>query len=43
MIESAARAGIDCIVTRNPDHFKLSPVTVYSPEEFVEKLSEEPE
>lgn len=43
MIESAARVGIDCIVTRNPDHFKLSPVTVYSPAEFVEKLSEEQE
>ena len=43
MIESAARAGVDCIVTRNPDHFKPSPVPVFSPAEFVEKLSEEQE
>ncbi|MCR5149361.1 MAG: PIN domain-containing protein [Eubacterium sp.] len=41
MIESAKRAGVDCIVTRNLDHFKLSPIPVYSPSEFVVKISEE--
>lgn len=41
MIESAARAGLDCIVTRNPGHFKESPIPVYSPAEFVAKLSEQ--
>ena len=40
MIESAARSGLDCIVTRNPEHFKLSPIPVYSPSEFVRKLNE---
>ena len=43
MMESAVRAGIDCIVSRNPDHFKPSPLPVYSPAEFVEKLSKEQE
>ena len=40
MIASAIRSGVDCIVTRNPDHFKSSPIPVHSPAEFVEKLSE---
>lgn len=38
MIESAKRAGIDCIVTRNPDHYKLSVITVCTPAEFVKQL-----
>ena len=35
LIESAARAGVDCIVTRNPAHYKGSSVQVYAPDEFV--------
>ena len=38
MIESASRALVDCIVTRNAEHFSDSPVTVYSPEEFVSEF-----
>ena len=40
MIESAVRSGIDCIVTRNPEHFKPSSIPVYSPSEFAQKLNE---
>ena len=40
MIESAARAGLDGIVTRNPDHFHASAVPVYSPSEFAALLNE---
>lgn len=40
MIESAARAGLDAIITRNPEHFAPSTVPVYSPREFVAKLNE---
>ena len=39
MIESATRAGLDCIITRNPDHFKTDAIPVYSPTEFVANLS----
>ena len=39
MIESATRAGLDCIVTRNTEHFKVAPIPVYSPAEFAAKLS----
>ncbi len=35
MITSAARSGIDGIVSRNPAHFHPSPVPVYTPSEFV--------
>ena len=38
MIASARRAGIDFIVTRNPDHFSDSRISVYSPPDFVELL-----
>lgn len=38
MIESAARSGLDGIVTRNPEHFKVSPIPVYTPAEFLEQL-----
>jgi hypothetical protein len=34
LIESAVRAGVDCIVTRNPAHYRESPVRVYAPDEF---------
>ena len=39
MIESAVRAGLDCIITRNPDHFKTDAIPVYSPAEFVANLA----
>ncbi len=35
MIESAKRERIDCIITRNVEHYKLSPIKVYTPDEFV--------
>ena len=41
MMESAARAGMDCIVTRNPEHFKAASIPIYSPAEFAAKLSEQ--
>lgn len=39
LIESAARAGVEYIVTRNPAHYKTSSVQVYSPAEFVRFIS----
>ena len=39
MIETAVRAQVDAIITRNPAHFKHSPVSVYSPKEFVNYLT----
>ncbi len=38
MIETALRSEVDCIVTRNAEDFAKSPVPVFSPEEFLEKL-----
>ena len=38
LIESAIRERIDCIVTRNPVHFKDSPVAVHDPESFAKWL-----
>ena len=38
LIESAIRAGVDCVVTRNPEHFKAAPIRVYSPSEFADQL-----
>ena len=38
LIESAVREKIDCIVTRDPAHFKNSPVAVHDPESFVKWL-----
>ena len=38
MIEAAARAEIDCIVTRNGKDYVGAPMPVYSPAEFVELL-----
>ena len=39
MIESAMRSGLDCIVTRNPEHFRVSRIPVYLPSEFVQQLN----
>ena len=38
MISSSVRTNMDCIITRNPKHFKTSPIPVYSPEVFLELL-----
>ena len=38
MIEAAARAEIDCIVTRNVNDYVGVPMPVYSPAEFIELL-----
>ena len=35
MIETAARAEVDCIVTRNTHDYAKSSVPVYSPEQFI--------
>lgn len=35
MMESAVRAGLDCIITKKTEHFKTSSIPVYTPEEFV--------
>lgn len=35
MIETARRSGMDCIVTRNQKDYEKSPVTIYSPAEFL--------
>ena len=41
MIETAIRSEIDCIVTRNTADYDNSPVTIYTPSEFLKKLSDE--
>ncbi|MCD8231811.1 MAG: PIN domain-containing protein [Clostridiales bacterium] len=41
MIETAYRSGMDCIVTRNQKDYEKSPVTVYSPAEFLRLLEED--
>jgi len=41
MIKSAERAGVDCIITRNLDHYKSSPVSVYSPDQFLSVLAKD--
>ena len=35
LIASAVRSNVDCIITRNTDHFKGSPVRVFQPDEFL--------
>ena len=39
MIETATRAGLYCIVTRNVEHFKTASIPVYTPAEFAAMLS----
>lgn len=41
MVQTAVRIGADCIVTRNLKDYRLTALPVYSPEEFLEKLTEE--
>lgn len=38
MVETAVRAEVDCIVTRNQGDYKKSEIPVYTSEEFVKKL-----
>lgn len=42
MVKTAVRIGADCIVTRNLKDYKLAELPVFSPEEFLAKLAEEP-
>ena len=37
MIETAAREGVDGIITRNTTHFTAGTVPVYTPDEFVSR------
>lgn len=41
MIETALRTEMDCIVTRNETDYVNSPIPVYSPQEFLDKLTNE--
>ena len=43
MIETAARAGIDCIVTRNLKDYSGAPMPVYDPAQFINLLYAEEE
>ena len=38
MVETAKRASVDCIVTRNQKDYAKSPVPVFGPGEFLEYL-----
>ena len=42
LIASAIREKVDCIITRNTDHFTDSSVPVYSPDTFVSTLISPP-
>lgn len=39
MIAGAIRVGVDCIVTRNTEHYKNSPVMIFSPDDFLSFIS----
>ena len=41
LAESAVRASLDCVVTRNGRDFKHAPIPVLTPEEFLKKLADE--
>ena len=41
MVQTASRIGADCIVTRSLKDYKLSSFPVFSPEQFLTKLTEE--
>ncbi len=38
MVESAVRAGMDCIMTRNLKDYEKSVVPVYAPSDFLQML-----
>ena len=37
MIETAARSGMECIITRNTTHFTAGKVPVYTPDGFISR------
>ena len=39
MISSARRAGADCIITRDSEHYRGAQIPVYNPEEFLKMLN----
>ena len=41
MVQTALRTGADCIVTRNQRDYKLAPLPIFSPKEFLKKIKEE--
>lgn len=41
MIETAERSEMDCIVSRNTNDFSNSPVPIFTPKEFLERLAQE--
>lgn len=41
MIETAIRSNVDCIVTRNTKDYSKSPVTVCTPDQFLDVLEQE--
>ncbi len=41
MVETGRRNNLDCIVTRNKKDYEESPVTIYSPEEFLSVLKKD--
>jgi predicted nucleic acid-binding protein len=43
MIETAIRSRVDCIITRNTRDYAKSPVTVLTPEQFMDCLTQDEE
>lgn len=41
MVQTALRTGVDCIVTRNQRDYKLAPLPIFSPKEFLKKIKKE--
>lgn len=41
MIETAARAHVDCVITRNQKDYQKSSVPVFSPSEFLQQLKDD--
>jgi len=41
MVESALRAGIDCIITRNIKDYVNAPVPIYTPADFLQRIKPE--
>jgi len=39
LMESAVRSGMDCIVTRNLEHFNPSPIPVYTPQDYIQTMN----
>ena len=40
MIETAIRTEVDCIITRNTHDYAKSPIPVYTPEQFIQQITE---